>query len=102
MFAIDGIFDETSNVLSNRVMIDLIPPEYRNGIYSLTPTLVAFFGIFIIPIAGFVIEQTGLVGGLWIIVIFSVVASFSYFVAFRSMPENLTKLENDVEAIKTG
>ena len=97
MLAIDGIFDETANVLTNRVMIDLIPPAYRNGIYSLTPTLVALLGIFILPIAGFVIEETGLVGGLWMIVIFGLLASVSYFLAFRTQPKNAVNLENEAK-----
>lgn len=80
----------------------LCPPAYRNGIYSLTPTLVAFFGIFILPIAGFVIEETGLVGGLWIIVIFGLISSLSYFLAFRAQPKNATNLENEAKITNTG
>ncbi len=38
-FIITGIFGAFSNILNQRLMLDLVPDKVRNGIYSLIPTL---------------------------------------------------------------
>lgn len=52
------------NVLRQRIFIDLVPSESRNAIYSLLPSLSSLFGIFILPISGYVIEYYGVPMGL--------------------------------------
>ncbi|MHA1968536.1 MAG: MFS transporter, partial [Candidatus Hodarchaeales archaeon] len=42
--------------LRQRVMIELIPSEHRNAIYSLIPTIVALIGFPLIPITGRMID----------------------------------------------
>ncbi|MHA1984867.1 MAG: MFS transporter [Candidatus Hodarchaeales archaeon] len=51
-------------VLRQRNTLDLIPSKHRNSVYSLMPTLVALMGIIILPIAGFLIEEFGLIAGI--------------------------------------
>ncbi|MFX0114709.1 MAG: MFS transporter [Candidatus Hodarchaeota archaeon] len=51
-------------VLRQRFMLDLIPAENRNAVYSLIPTLIALFSIPIMPVAGWLIDAYGLSAGL--------------------------------------
>ncbi|MFX0065400.1 MAG: MFS transporter [Candidatus Hermodarchaeota archaeon] len=57
------LFDIAMN-LQQRIMLDLVPSEVRNSVYSLIPTLVSILGIFILPIAGLLIEIYGLIAGI--------------------------------------
>ena len=45
-------------------MIDMIPSETRNAVYSLIPTIISVLGIFIVPVAGILIEDFGLTAGI--------------------------------------
>lgn len=51
-------------ILRQRVMVDLVPSEHRNAIYSLIPTIISSFGIFLLPISGVLIESYGLPAGI--------------------------------------
>jgi MFS family permease len=44
-FIITGIFSAASNILNQRLQLDLIPDRIRNGIYSLIPSLRLLFAI---------------------------------------------------------
>ncbi|UCG00781.1 MAG: MFS transporter [Candidatus Heimdallarchaeota archaeon] len=50
--------------LRQRVMVDLVPSEHRNAVYSLIPTIISILGIFLLPIAGVLIESYGLPAGI--------------------------------------
>ncbi|MFX0123578.1 MAG: MFS transporter [Candidatus Hodarchaeota archaeon] len=50
--------------LRQRVMVDLVPSEYRNAVYSLIPTIISFLGIVLLPISGVLIESYGLPAGI--------------------------------------
>ena len=56
---VNCIYD-IAETLRGRTMVDLVPSEFRNSVYSLIPTLTSIFGIFTLPIAGSLIEQYGL------------------------------------------
>ncbi len=45
-------------------MIDMIPSEARNAVYSIIPTIISVLGIFIVPVAGILIEKFGLTAGI--------------------------------------
>ncbi|TFG14301.1 MFS transporter [Candidatus Thorarchaeota archaeon] len=60
LFVITDVFANLANILTQRVMIDVIPNRIRNSMYSLKPTLsilfamplLAFFG-WLLPLGGF-------------------------------------------------
>ncbi len=60
---IPTIFD-LGAILRQRILIDLIPSENRNAVYSLTPTIISVIGIFILPVAGVLVEDWGSVAGI--------------------------------------
>ncbi len=60
---IPTVFD-LGAILRQRILIDLVPSENRNAVYSLTPTIISVIGIFILPVAGYLVEDWGLVAGI--------------------------------------
>ncbi|MHA2247913.1 MAG: hypothetical protein ACXADY_23400 [Candidatus Hodarchaeales archaeon] len=57
----------TSEVLRMRLLVDLVPSEYRNSIYSLIPTITALVSIPLLPVAGQIIDRFGLVAGVVVV-----------------------------------
>ncbi len=57
----------TAEVLRMRLLVDLVPSENRNAIYSLIPTVTALFSIPLLPVAGQLIESFGLVAGVGVV-----------------------------------
>ncbi|MHA2364795.1 MAG: hypothetical protein ACXAC7_12645, partial [Candidatus Hodarchaeales archaeon] len=55
---------DLGDILRQRVMVDIVPSENRNAVYSLIPSIVAVLGIFLLPIAGILIESYGLRAGI--------------------------------------
>jgi len=49
IFTIGDFLGAFADVLSQRVMIDVIPNRIRNSLYSLRPTLAVIFAMFLIP-----------------------------------------------------
>ncbi len=61
-----GLLFDMSRTLSQRILLDLVPSENRNAVYSLTPSIVSFIGIPVLPIAGAAVESWGLPLGIGI------------------------------------
>jgi hypothetical protein len=62
----------TSEVLRMRLLVDFVPSVHRNSIYSLIPTITAMFSFPLLPIAGQIIDNFGLVAGVaMILTVFS-------------------------------
>jgi len=63
----------TAEVLRMRLLVDFVPSENRNSIYSLIPTITALFSVPLLPLTGQIIEYLGLVGGMVVILaVFSI------------------------------
>jgi hypothetical protein len=62
---IPTLFD-LGTILRQRVMLDLVPSENRNAVYSLIPTIISIMGIFLLPISGVIIEGYGLPAGIFV------------------------------------
>jgi MFS family permease len=62
----------TSEILRMRLLVDFVPSECRNSIYSLIPTITALFSVPLLPIAGQIIDNFGLAAGVaMILTVFS-------------------------------
>ncbi|MFX0183498.1 MAG: MFS transporter [Candidatus Hodarchaeota archaeon] len=59
---VNCIYD-IAETLRGRTVVDLVPSNFRNSVYSLIPTLTSIIGIPTLPIAGSLIEQYGLNAG---------------------------------------
>ncbi|MHA2226919.1 MAG: MFS transporter [Candidatus Hodarchaeales archaeon] len=87
--AVIPIFD-LSNILRQRFFIDLVPKANRNAVYSLIPTIIAIFGIFLLPFGGMIIETSGLIAGMVVSFILSVLASIMIFIGVYFYQKDLT------------
>jgi MFS family permease len=74
---IPTLFD-LGTILRQRIMLDLVPSENRNAVYSLIPTIISIMGIFLLPISGVIIESYGLPAGIF--VAFSVAVVSAIFI----------------------
>ncbi len=73
---IPTIFD-LGGILRQRIMLDLVPSKNRNAVYSLIPTIISLFGIFLLPISSYMIEQINLTAGIFLAFLVALVgASF--------------------------
>ncbi|MFX0086652.1 MAG: MFS transporter [Candidatus Hodarchaeota archaeon] len=59
----------TAEILRMRLLVDFVPSENRNSIYSLMPTITALFSVPLLTAAGQIIESFGLVAGVAVVLI---------------------------------
>lgn len=74
------LFD-VADVLRGRTMLDLVPSENRNAVYSLIPTIVSVFAIPLLPVAGKLIEDSGLRAGIMVSLVLSCIGAFFIFLS---------------------
>ena len=51
----------TTRILRIRLLVDLVPLEYRNSIYSFIPAITTLFSVPLLPVAGQIIDSFSLV-----------------------------------------
>ena len=73
--------------LRQRVMIELIPSDHRNAIYSLTPTIVALLGFPLIPLTGRLIDMYNLQAGLLISLIINLFGASCVLYSFYAQKD---------------
>jgi len=72
------------NALSQRLMIDMIPSDVRNGVYSLIPTISGVMTVICLPLFGSLVETQGMISVLiGLLVIDLVAASLLYLALSR-------------------
>ena len=64
LWSIVGTVFSIAQTLLQRIMIDFVPSEFRNSVYSLMPTIFSLIGIPVVPFAGIIIESHGLAAGI--------------------------------------
>ena len=80
--SINGTLLAILMILRSRILLDIVPDQFRNSVYSLIPSLVALLGIPIIPIVGFIVELYGLESGIIISLVIAIIASICIFSSF--------------------
>jgi MFS family permease len=90
-----GFLFNTGNILQRRIMLDLVPSENRNSVYSLIPTIIALIGIPVLPFAGSIIDSYGLTAGLVICFTTCIVGSLSmtYALWYKRKTETRIKVQ---------
>jgi MFS family permease len=66
---------DLEGILRQRFMLDLVPSDHRNAVYSLIPTIISILGIFLLPIAGTLIEGFGLAAGISLAFLVGIIAA---------------------------
>ncbi|MCE7736933.1 MAG: MFS transporter [Candidatus Heimdallarchaeota archaeon] len=67
-----------------RLFVDFVPSENRNGVYSLMPTISGLFTVPLLPIVGSIVQTSGLISGLWLIVGILMSSLFFVWIAINS------------------
>ncbi len=86
-------------ILRDRIIIDLVPSEVRNSVYSLIPTLNSVFGIPLLVIAGQLVEYSGLIAGVTLAFGICITGSFLLFTSLRLRPTTRTSLTSSSELL---
>lgn len=92
MVILVGFLFDIDFILSQRILLDLIPSENRNAVYSLLPSVVSLLGIPILPLTGLAVETYGLPIGIAIAMVVSIIG----FVLIREGMKD-KKIHNAVE-----
>lgn len=79
----NNVILDVAGTLEDRTMIDLVPSENRNAVYSLIPSLFSLMGIPLFPITGFLIEHYGLNVGIAIPFITGLIGSLLLLFSFH-------------------
>jgi MFS family permease len=83
-----GVFSSIRQILTQRVLLDVIPNEVRNSVYSLFPTVLLLFAMPQIIIIGWVISEFGVPPALILCGLVSLAGAFMLRKAFTyAMPE---------------
>ncbi|MFW9993966.1 MAG: MFS transporter [Candidatus Odinarchaeota archaeon] len=82
-----------SDALRQRIMIDLIPSEFRNAVYSLIPTVISLFGIVLLPAAGVLIESFGIAAGVALALVVGTISSLFVYIGVHTLE---TRIEEPI------
>jgi MFS family permease len=76
MFVVGGLLYAFASILTQRVILDQIPNEIRNSVYSLIPTVAMLFAIPQILIVGPAIQSVGFIPALLFIALISLLGTY--------------------------
>jgi MFS family permease len=74
---------DVADTLRGRTLLDLVPSENRNAVYSLIPTIVSVFAIPLLPLAGTLIENFDLIAGIIVSLILSLIGALFIFLSLH-------------------
>lgn len=95
LWTLVGTFFELGITLNQRIMVDLVPSKNRNSVYSLMPTIFSLIGIFVLPIAGSLVEEFGLAAGILCAGVTCIIGSalISISIHMKRLPVEVNTLE---------
>ncbi len=103
LWTVVGTVFNIAQTLIQRIMIDLVPSENRNSVYSLMPTIFSLIGIPVVPLAGIIIEKFGLSAGIFsasiVCIIGSLLISFSVHFIYKPKIQPIGAPITDIQAI---
>ncbi|MFX0184746.1 MAG: MFS transporter [Candidatus Hodarchaeota archaeon] len=91
-------------ILRDRIIIDLVPSEVRNSVYSLIPTLISIFSIPLLPIAGLMVDHSGMIAGVAFAFGICITGSIILFISLKLRPfaEGMEDIQPGITEIVTG
>ncbi|MFW9917170.1 MAG: MFS transporter [Candidatus Thorarchaeota archaeon] len=99
-------------ILQSRFLLELVPNEYRNAVYSFTPSLVWLFSIPLIILGGMAISNHGFSAGIMAVIVFTAIGSTAvglglYWLSKPQIPEipsleDLGTAQKEVQVPTTG
>jgi len=86
----NNVLLDIAGTLQGRTMVELVPSENRNSVYSLIPSLVSILGIPLLPITGSLIKHWGLNVGIIIPFFACLLGSLFIILSFYFRPKKTT------------
>lgn len=99
LWTLVGTLFDLSITLTQRIMVDFVPSENRNSVYSLLPTIFSFIGIFALPFAGTLIENYGMAAGLTFAGMFCLFGSVLIFFGMRIKHVNMDPMVSEMNSV---
>ncbi|TFG30963.1 MFS transporter [Candidatus Thorarchaeota archaeon] len=98
LFVSLNLFGGIAGILTQRVMLDVVPNRIRNSIYSLQPTLIMLVSMPLIAFFGWFIPLTGFAPTFIICAFISLIATIMIWSAFKNpIPKAEAVIEADAE-----
>ncbi|MFQ5979688.1 MAG: hypothetical protein ACE5OZ_16285 [Candidatus Heimdallarchaeota archaeon] len=70
-----GIWLPLQAILQGRLLLELVPDEYRNAVYSLIPSLILLVSVPLLTLGGFVISSHGFSAGILLIIVLELISA---------------------------
>lgn len=84
---------DVAETLRGRTMLDLVPSENRNAVYSLIPTIISVFAIPLLPLTGKLIEDFDLIAGILVSLVLSLIGASFIFLSIYFKKEIVIDIE---------
>jgi MFS family permease len=106
LFVASSLFGMMSGILTQRVIIDVVPNKIRNGFYSLRATLIVFASLPLFPFFGWLTPEFGFATSFMIFFVITTFGTFLIWVAFKQHIPKAKDLEvvcadeDDIEIVE--
>ncbi len=90
LFTLADLFFQTTIILRQRIMIDLVPAQIRNSVYSLIPTIVGILSVPFMSLVGMLISTINISIGILFLSLFEIAAAIAFYISFK-LPERENK-----------
>ncbi|MFW9847969.1 MAG: MFS transporter [Candidatus Thorarchaeota archaeon] len=83
LFVLSSLFGTISAILTQRVIIDVVPNKIRNGFYSLRATLIVLASLPLFPFFGWLTPEFGFAASFFVFFIVTTIGTILIWVAFK-------------------
>lgn len=95
-FNIISILGNLGQILLQRLLIEVVPDQIRNSVYSLVPTLVSVVSIPFLALVGYVIEEVSFSLGIVVNGVLAFASGVFFFFGLRAMRQKLETEKKDL------
>lgn len=99
IFQLPGMWENLEYILRNRLNLDLVPDDIRNGIYSLLPTITTIIGIPGSLLGGIFLSDYGFVPTILVVVLVSSFGVVMAGIGLYWLPEVKNRSSNNKEGV---
>jgi MFS family permease len=83
LFVISSLFGMMSGILTQRVIIDVVPNKIRNGFYSLRATLIVLASLPLFPFFGWLTPEFGFSASFAVFFVITTIGTILIWIAFK-------------------
>ncbi len=83
LFVMSSLFGTIAAILTQRVIIDVVPNKIRNGFYSLRATLIVLASLPLFPFFGWLTPEFGFAASFFVFFIITTIGTILIWIAFK-------------------